>query len=227
MSLFQSLLQTLAAWGQGSYAPLLPSVASAHACLCVSWSAVLLFFAGPALQRFKLSLPAQRMAALALVVLTCLPTPWGLAGWLGLAFQSPSVLTTLVCAWVVAQRLAPHRVPVIAVASWGIGSWLAVALGLILLLDVLAVFPFSLYAWGFNPLALGLLTFAACLPWLVSGQRALSGLLILSLLVHLLLRWPTGNVWDVWVDPGLALYLLARQISALRPRQTPSATTRA
>jgi hypothetical protein len=200
---------TLWGWLQGTSVPVLPSLMLARIYLCLSWSAVLLAITGPVLARSGLGPGTRRLVAALLVVATCLPPPWGLASWLGLAFQAPSVLTTLACLWLAGHRLAPTRVPPLPLAA--LQPWLgvAVAWALVLLLDVLAWWPVSLYAWGFSPLAVGLLALVACLPALLGRSPVLSALLLASLGIHVLLRWPTGNAWDVWVDPGLALWLAA------------------
>lgn len=223
----QAYADTVQAWLQGQSTPLLPALDVARLYLRLSWAAVVLAITWAVLGRIQvrdtLGPGARRLGALALVVVTCLPAPWGLASWLGLAFQSPSVLTTLVCLWLAGQSLWPMRVPPLPTATLAPWYGVAVVWAAVLLLDVLACFPFSLYAWGFNPLAMGLLSLLACLPWLLGRNAVLSGLLVASLLVHALLRLPTGNLWDVWVDPGLAAWLLLlwlrARIHAMRSRR--------
>ncbi len=127
--------------------------------------------------------------------------------WLGLAFRTPSLLLVLLCGWALLHHYRPRwlaPVPMAALHAWTPAFAL---LGWVLLLDAFAVWPVSLYDGGFAPLALGALGLFAVLPWALRGAGALSVLLCAALLLHLLLRLPTGNALDVLLDPLLWLYL--------------------
>ncbi len=159
-------------------------------------------------QRGRDSLPLQRWLPLVLLLWCLLPGPWSPAYWLGLALRAPSALLVLLCGWSLWQQWRPQT-------GRG-GTWdmlrpataALVLLGWILLLDTLALAgPVSLYAWGYAPLTLGLLALLGLLPALLWGQFAFSGLWLGALLLHLVLRLPTGNVWDAVLDPGLWLCL--------------------
>jgi hypothetical protein len=83
-------------------------------------------------------------------------------------------------------------------------------LGWLLLLDTFAVLPVQLYAWGFSPLAAGLLAFVVLLPWFAGGRhnhRLPAWVAPGAVLVFVALRLPTGNVWDAVLDPWLWLAL--------------------
>jgi hypothetical protein len=84
-------------------------------------------------------------------------------------------------------------------------------LGWLLLLDTFAVWPVSLYALGSSPAALAVVALVACLPWLLAGPRQsarnASFLLGGVLLLQVLLRLPTGNLWDALLDPWLWIVL--------------------
>jgi hypothetical protein len=177
-------------------------------------------------------------AAGLLAVWTLWPGPASPAYWLGLAFQSPSLVTGALCAWQIRSWLVQLPLPVSASASgpgpglarrparqagWTVLVGLGVLLGWLLLLDTLALIapllPGSVYAWGFSPAALWLLLAAAAALWL-ARQTGPAGLLLAVATAFAASHLPTGNLWDALLDPWLwaALHLmLARQvIRALR-----------
>jgi hypothetical protein len=145
---------------------------------------------------------------------------------LGLAFQIPSLSAAFLALSIVLQR-ASRRTPSFSRPSQSPGAWsiawaaMAVAMGAMLLLDTFAVFDFSIYQWGFSPMAFVFALGIALLPWLVSGRQGLRQTpvwtLLAALAVFLLTRWPTGNVWDAVLDP--CLWLLALVHLSRRPWQ--------
>lgn len=194
--------------------PLLPAPLVFRLYLDLAWGLVLAALALPALsrwagrhERLKFWLP------LVLLLWCLLPGALSPAYWLGLALRAPSGLLTLLCAWVLLRHYRPQTpgpAPLAALRTW---AGPLVVLGWVLLLDTFALAPFSIYAWGHAPWLLGVLAFAGLLPALLREQRALPALWIGVLLLHLLLRLPTGNVWDAVLDPALWLWL---QVDALR-----------
>jgi len=161
----------------------------------------------------------------ALGIWALLPAPWSASYWLGLAFQSPSLLTTGLCAVYVAQGVRPklmfsaqsqtfanrclngRQVPAALLGLVLCG----IALGWLLLLDTLNLLHLQVFAWGFSPLAvaLGLCVAWGC-AWGFSGATTNSfvkwaGLLLMT--VYVITRLPTGNVWDALMDPFLWIYL--------------------
>jgi len=139
---------------------------------------------------------------------------WGLqisALGMGLVFG----LLALLCAWGLLRHYRPQTPGASGFESLRGGAPALVLLGWALLLDTFALWPLSLYAWGFAPLTLGVLVLLGCLPWLLRGNATLSGLLVAALLLHVLLRLPSGNVWDAVLDPWLWLLL---QVDWLRRR---------
>jgi hypothetical protein len=82
------------------------------------------------------------------------------------------------------------------------------ALGWCLTLDTLNLWPHgwdvSLYAWGFSAAALwlsaGMVLVLACYQW---GAWVWQSVVLLAL--YAVLRWPTGNMWDAWLDPAVWL----------------------
>ena len=157
--------------------------------------------------------------ALLLAVWAWLPGAWGLAYWLRLAFQTPSLSAALLALTVLVQHLRrlgwiPSKVEddVGGVGLWtGLYLGAGVALGWVLLLDTFALFPVSVYAWGFQPSALALACTLALLPWVLTGGKAWRAFgawqLCAALALFALWRWPSGNVWDAVLDPWLWLVL--------------------
>lgn len=163
-----------------------------------------------------------RMRHLALVVffLTALP---GLhvAGYLALAFQTPSLVAVVWALWRWRSALQPTtaREPLpMALAAVG------VLLGWALVLDTLNSWPLGLnpqlYAWGFEASALWS-TLAVLMAVAVWTQPAASwvrsALAVFALFA--LTRWPTGNVWDALLDPFVWIALHVQLWQAWRARR--------
>lgn len=199
-----SLIHTLLS----TQSPLLPALVIKRLYFAISWGLVLACLALAVLRwrqradgRLGYWLPA------AMLLWCLLPGPLSPDFWLGLAFRTPSLLLTLLCGWVLLHHYRPRALapaPLAVLHAWAPAFAL---LGWVLLLDTFAVWPVSLYDWGFAPLALGAMGLLACLPWMARGAGALSLLLVAALVLHLVLRLPTGNVLDVLLDPLLWLYL--------------------
>jgi hypothetical protein len=232
---------------------LLPGATVTWLSLHLGWAIVL----GAVTLQLASRLPTRGRWTLAGLVLlwTLLPGAASPAFWLGLAFQSPSLMSVVLCLRWCLQRCGqvppemtlntrtcsvmpdPIRHPVLASTGLRIGPApdsdpgsamtnankryignfllpkackcvmaLGVVLGWVLLLDTLAWFPVSIYAWGFGSAAVALALLAAALLWLLSGSRATVSLLaVLALFV--LTRAPSGNLWDALLDPLLWLAL--------------------
>ena len=194
--------------------PALPDIATLREARYDSWAiclAFLVLFLGRKLPRLY-----PRSAAAVVLVWTLLPGPVSPAFWLGLAFQMPSPVSTMLCL-LGCVRLLRSTPP-----SWWAPdtchalrcvSGLAVVLGWVLLLDTFALLPISasVYALGFSPLAVMIAAVMASLPWVLGGVRApsrfVSYLLWAVLLTFVVLRLPTGNLWDVLLDPWLWIVL--------------------
>ena len=116
-----------------------------------------------------------------------------------------------------------------AQARWPLSLLLvAIVAGWVLALDTFALFDVALYATGFTPYAVLAALFFACLLQLISARsghaqstrhyRELAAIVLIATLAHLLLRLPTGNLWDALLDPwlwilahGLAIYGVVRK----------------
>jgi len=177
--------------------------------------------------------PRVRQAALVLVLLwVALPGSASLAYWLAQAFQMPSLssaalgLGYLWRVWRGPPRAGARVGARAATACQLMRSlrWLAVLLGWLLLLDLLALLPLSLYGLGFGTPALGVAVSLLLLFWLRWGAepaaRPWLALAAAVLLLFVLTRWPSGNLWDALLDPLLWLGLQLRWLWAWRGRRT-------
>jgi hypothetical protein len=145
----------------------------------------------------------------ALAMVVALLAVWPQGGWSGyaaLAFQSPS-LVSLVWAlgWLMrsVSRMNPARKDnSVPVAAW----YLLCLLGWGLVVDTLNLWPsawdVSLYGIGFSASGLWV---SACLvlvlAWRQSGMWVWSAIGVM--MMYAVLRWPSGNVWDAWLDPAV------------------------
>jgi hypothetical protein len=140
--------------------------------------------------------------------------------WLGLAFQMPSLMTGLICAgWLVAglTQWRPFKAPRQGLDRVGL---VGIALGWLLMLDTLALMPWSIYSLGFGMAALALLSAVGVLFWVLTGGNAhwvhwTHGLALTAaaLALFVVTRLPTGNLWDALLDPWLWVVL---QVVGLR-----------
>lgn len=224
--------------------PLLPNAAALPTAMRLVWAIVL--GSGTLLLAGKLERPYRLGLAGLVLVWTALPGSVAPAHWLGLAFQTPSLMSVGIClAWLVggARPLdpSPSSGPVRAKVSGNeamsavcenpafalnILSLIGVALGWILLLDTLAWLPWSVYAWGFGSAALAAILVLSVLLWAFIGMpNAGSGglgrfapvLPFLVLAFFVVTRLPSGNLWDALIDPGLWFALQAwLLVNALR-----------
>jgi hypothetical protein len=141
-----------------------------------------------------------------------LPGSLSPAFWLGLAFQAPSLCTVLICATMLHAQLRSGSTLVAATVALLMPVLIfSVGLGWLLLLDTLALLPFQLYALGFHLLTSGLLLLLGLLPCIVHGAAACRNgwvrVLPAAVVLFVLFRWPSGNVWDAVLDPWLWLCL--------------------
>jgi hypothetical protein len=202
--------------------PVLPGATALRVALPVVWAVLL----GCAVMAVGLAQSWPRNVRVGLAVAVALwalvPGPLSPTYWLGLAFQIPSLMTVLIClgwvrsAWRAdAQSQSQSQSPTQGLKMLGLMGAMGVLLGWLLLLDTLALLPFSVYRWGFGTVALAVIVagvaLAVCLPWRM--RRAAStgwggtGLVLIALAVFVLTRLPTGNLWDALIDPWLWLAL--------------------
>jgi hypothetical protein len=201
--------------------PLLPALGLMQTSLCLSWGLVLaavgVVLLGPRLGRT----PALWTMPVLLAAWPWLPGTLSASYWLGLAFQAPSVTAVLLSALVLYARWVQ---PLQGLHGGDRGTWvgtplawalatLGVLLGWALLLDSLALLPVQLYAWGFTPAAAALAVLLALVPWALvratPGGGVVAGLVPVAVVLFVLLRLPSGNLWDAVLDPWLWLVLQA------------------
>lgn len=182
--------------------------------LGVGWAVVLAFCTVWLVGRFSQGRAIKIVLATLAATCALWPGPGGAGYWLGLAFQAPSVTTVLLCALLTVRMLSGS----VGSRSWScVWPWdvlalavCGVALGWALLLDALGVFPASLFNWGFG---------ATAPAWVVAGALLIRGghkagysmtgvtMLALGAFLYLVLRLPSGNVFDAILDPALWLAL--------------------
>ncbi len=197
-------------------APVLPAAWLLALWLRLGWSVVLACLGYWALRALPMRPVLRYSAILTLAVWALVPGPDSISHWLGLAFQAPSIASVLYCCAVLRTR--PQQ-DAAALSTLPITAWMVLALGWTLLLDTFALLPllpFSLYAWGFSPVAAPLLGLLLLLPWVLTGQQRGMGIAGGALVLFVLLRLPSGNVWDALLDPLLWLALHVRAIQTLR-----------
>lgn len=214
-NLFQALISTQTA--------VLPDPVVLRYARLASWAVVLLFVVACLGRNWPR--PVRLATQLGLLGWLLLPGPWSLALWLGLAFQMPSLTSTALC--LAGLWLARHGGPqaltrIFDGAWWRLARGAGIVAGWLLLLDTLAVFPFSLYDWGFSALAPVVAAALILLPWILAGARprAWAPTLLLGAvqLSYVLLRLPAGNLWTALLDPLLWLVLQGWWIAGLAGR---------
>ena len=223
-------------WPWQASASITPSLSALSFGMHLGWALALGAVSVFLLRTFNIT--TRRTVALVIVLLCLLPSEWSPSWWLGLAFQTPSLTLQGLCGLYLYQQLflqAGAEVPLpdsstpTARTTWPLGLLLAVIVaGWIFALDTFAFFDISLYAIGFTPYAVLAALFFACLLQLISARsghaqptrhyRQLATIVLIATIVHLLLRLPTGNMWDALLDPwlwlmahGLAIYLLLKK----------------
>jgi len=194
--------------------PVLPDPVALRLALHLGWAAVL--GAGALWLGTRLHPSTRWYLSLMLALWALVPGSTSPTFWLGLAFQTPSLMTMVLCLlWIYSQaRRLPESDPShLSGQPLGLKICLAigVVLGWVLLLDTLALWPVSIYAWGFSPSALGAVALLAAIVWaLGAGFKSLatrggaSAVVVLSVLgLYVVTRWPSGNLWDALLDPWL------------------------
>ena len=201
-------------------APALPSLWLMQLWLPLGWAVVLAALVVLVCTRYTRRRGVVWSLPLPIALWTLLPGEVSPAYWLGLAFQAPSIMLVLLCAWAAWRALQGGGVmarpgkPVVTLAL------VAVVLGWFLLLDTLAQLPVGLYALGFGAPALAVVALVSFLPLLQAdaAKRVSSWLAPLAVLLFVLLRLPTGNVWDAVLDPWLWLGLHGYLLRAVLKR---------
>ncbi len=212
-------------------APLLPGSAAMRLALYAGWSIVL--GSGMMFLSRKLTMAYRLGLSLSVMFWTLLAGDASPAHWLGLAFQSPSLVSVAVCLgsflWSAyrpqggvgqALRSDPGALRILMAAG--------IVTGWLMLIDTLALLPVSLYAWGFGSSAFAAVLALGALFWLTRGSLA-SALPLTVMALFAISRLPTGNIWDALLDPWLWLALqtgwLVSAVRRHRAARVLSATT--
>ena len=199
--------------------PVLPGSIAMRLALHGVWAIVL--GSGAMLLAIRLRRRYRLGLSLLVVAWTLIPGSASPAYWLGLAFQTPSLTSAVICLVWLSRVSRPQNAEVkdqLRVPRPGTLGLVAIALGWVLLLDTFAWLPVSVYAWGFSSAAVGTVAVLTTLPWIRLGGTGknqtpsgrLGSVLILAVLtLFVFTRLPTGNLWDALIDPWLWLGLQA------------------
>jgi len=214
----------LTAW-EACQLPLLPDLSGQSLARQGLWAAVL--GGGVGWLAYDWSRRLRLALLVTVLVWVALPGTASVSYWLGLAFKAPSLSSGLLgLFWLVkALRPSPPDATELAgPAPWATAlGWLAVLLGWLLLLDLLALLPVALYGWGFGTPALGAVCLLLLAGWMRWGAEPAAwswlALPAVVLLLFVLTRWPSGNLWDALLDPLLWLGLQLRWLWARRGRR--------
>jgi hypothetical protein len=197
-----------------SPAPVLPLAGLAHWALLALWGVVLAWLVLSVVTRLIPTLSPRVRAGTAAAVFACnlLPAllqiaPASPAYWLGLAFQSPSLVLVAIALYGLWAHTAAEAARI--AKPWQVRAGhvvllcvLGILLGWVLLLDTLAFWPRSVYALGFGAGTVwGVALLLALLAWRWQGLAV--WVLCAVLLVFAMSRLPSGNVWDALLDPLL------------------------
>lgn len=182
-------------------APLLPGLSMHLWGQHLGWALVLAALVGAILS--GMNAPVRRSAMAFAAIAALVPGTQGPVFWIALAYQIPSLTSMALALWWLWGEAAGHRgrIPT--------GVWAGAAvLGVLLLLDTLALLPWTVYAMGFDsgPFMVWLVLSALVCVWPHLRSWGWAGLIIG--LIFAVTRLPTGNLWDAVSDPWLGLLAL-------------------
>lgn len=172
-------------------------------------------------RRLRPTGPLTRLLVMAVCLASMwLPAPVSPSYWLGMAFQYPSLVLVALAGFHLA-RLAGGNVPARGgVAMPELPAATLFALGVALYASTFAWIPLDLYAFGYGDFSGAIIATVLVLLW---GWRdrasamACAAVAIASL-VHAATRLPTGNAWDVVLDPLLFAWTAAVMFRAVSRR---------
>ncbi len=207
---------------------ILPSLALQTLSLHLGWALVLAAVAAYLLRPFP---KALRFAGVGIVGATqLLPGWWSPGWWLGLAFQSPSLtLQGISLLYLVRMWQLRNTTPVVTIDSAAYARWpsflllVAVVVGWVFVLDMVALLELQLYAVGFTPYAVLASSLVAAVfelwslrfghPPALQKYRDSAFIIVGAMAAHMLFRLPNGNAWDALMDPWLWLIAHAMLLS--------------
>ncbi|MEY4370119.1 MAG: hypothetical protein RL564_2069, partial [Pseudomonadota bacterium] len=163
-------------WPWEASAAITPALSVLSVGMHVGWALVLGAISVWLLQTFSIKL--RRAVAVAVILLCLIPNAWSPSWWLGLAFQTPSLILQGLCGLYLYRGLQAHSASSTALDDsaasqiklrWPLGLLLpAIIAGWILALDTFALFGISFYPIGFTPYTVLAALFFACLLQLIS-----------------------------------------------------------
>jgi len=157
------------------------------------------------------------------LVLLCWSTP---LSSLGLAFQSPSLMSLCLCVAAAWEDLrGPSRrlfYSTLAVQASGWMWLLPITVGWMLLMDTFGFLPWDIYSIGFEPalvwlawVLMGLWMASAYLLTLAEWHRKVATCVLVATGLFVYTHAPSGNAWDAWLDPGLWLFAHIRWLQSV------------
>jgi hypothetical protein len=168
----------------------------------LGWALVLAALAAWLLSRA--SAPVRRTAIVMAALAALVPGPLGPVYWLALAYQMPSLASIALALWWLRGEVTGQRTR-LPTALWAS----AAALGLLLLLDTLALLPWAVYSKGFSTAAVTLWLVLSALMCTRPNLRGYGWVALVVGSTFAITRLPTGNLWDSLSDPWLFLLALA------------------
>ncbi len=164
-------------------------------------------------------------AGVAVFIMTIAPVSWSISHWLGLAYQTPSLMTQGLVLIYLLRSFALPAGPQGNLSKWPSCMLLTVTLlGWVLVLDTFAVWPLSLYALGYSDEVAIFGLILAVVFWMTSMRGAGSAdsryarhialLLLGTIALYAFTRLPSGNAWDAMLDPWL--WLVAQTVLLVR-----------
>ncbi len=225
-------MMDIAQWLTAISTPVLPSAATMQWAMGLLWGVVLAWPTLAVALRVQPALAVRHRWTLVLVMVAL--AGWGgtasLSYWLGLSFQLPSLVWVALATYGMWLQLQPSPIQPGHQLGQSRSLWAVrgpqvtllcaagVLLGWLLMLDTLAFWPRSLYAWGFSSAAVAVLGTVVIVAGLLCRRQHKPlpwGVLAALLLVFTITRLPSGNVWDVVSDP---LLWAALHIKLIRDR---------
>ena len=166
----------------------------------------------------------QHLSIVAVLLVTGLFLPLNglsFAQWLRSVTGDLSVLTLIIFANILAQRLFEHRLLEPATRSRLLKA-IALA-GAVFYPLALGVSAFDPYRLGYSPLFLSaLLCLVSIIAWLRS-ERGIAVILLLPLIAFNLNLFESANLWDYLLDPILLVYALVQIVAGSKFMQRKKA----
>ena len=149
-----------------------------------------------------------------------LPAPVSPSYWLGMSFQYPSLLLVALAAFRLARLVGGKAPARLGAVMPELPAATLFGLGVALYASTFAWIPLDLYAFGHWDFSGAVIATVLVLLW-GWGDRAsalVCAAVAVASLVHAATRLPTGNAWDVVLDPLLFAWTAAVMFKAMSRR---------